>query len=257
MTSKNIKSILDKNLNKDGVKFILELLNNYEVKEFYRLSDIKLTEQLSQVSHDINHILRCLVIADRLVRLFKKLGVKYEQVEKGLCDEKEVNMCIFAAIVLHDIGNAICRNIHHEISAWLSVNICKDSLKLYFPKNYPLFLSMITSQILRHQFYSSILPKDIAAVIVGLSDKLDIAQERKVGEKRSLDFINIVTGEILEINLYSKQKKVQIDILIKNQCALFRVERLKGFIDKLPPKLQKILNLNVYLVKFRKKVKWL
>jgi metal-dependent HD superfamily phosphatase/phosphodiesterase len=255
MNKKELKTI-SKNLNSEGFKFITDLLNNYEVQEYYRLADIKLTEELSQVAHDISHINRCLVIANKLIDLCKKLGLKYEQVEKKLCNDQEVNMCIFVAVILHDIGNAINRNLHHEISVWLTISICREPLKAMFPKKYPLFLSMISSEILRHQFTSELVPKDLASAIMTLSDKLDISQERTANHKAS-DFINVVTSEILEAKIYAKKGQIQIDVMMKNPNALFRVERLKGFIDKLPTKLQKIFNVNVYLVKYRKKVKWI
>jgi len=249
-----IIKIIKKNLNPQGQKFILELLEDYEINEYYRLSDLKLTEELSQVAHDINHSKRCLVIADRLINLFKKLNIKYEQVSKRLCDEKEVNMCIFAAIIMHDIGNAINRSIHHQVSSWLAIFICRPRLKKLFPKKHPLFLSMIISGVLRHQFESDLAPKDLASIIVSLADKLDISQERSKDIKIK-DFINTVTNEVLKIELYIKKKKLQIDVLIKNPCALFRVEKLKGFIDKIPSKFKAIININVYLVKYRSKIK--
>lgn len=249
-----ISKVIKKNLNPQGQKFILELLENYEINEYYRLSDLKLTEELSQVAHDINHSKRCLIIADRLITLFKKLNIRYEQVTKKLCSEEEVNMCIFAAIIMHDIGNAVNRSIHHQISSWLALTICRPYLKRYFPQKYPLFLSMIISGVLRHQFESDLAPKDLAAIIVSLSDKLDISQERSK-EIKIKDFINTVTSEILKIDLYLKNKKLQIDVLIKNPCALFRVEKLKGFIDKIPSKFKAIININVYLVKYRSRIK--
>jgi len=242
----SIKYNFKKHLDKKGFKVFSLIERNETLREYYYLAGKKLNEKTSQVEHDFNHAQRTALISRKLVEEFASLQISYEQVEQGLCTEKETNLTIFVAALLHDVGNAIARHNHAQNGAFLVKEVVGPILKKYYPKKHVLLETMVLSHIMRHQFEGPLKPKDLAATIVALSDKLDVTHHR--AEVGARDFINLVTNSVLEINLETKNGKLVVKIKIKNIIGTYRVRKIIGTVKKLPPKYSRIIEIRSNLV---------
>ncbi|MHA1237923.1 MAG: HD domain-containing protein [Candidatus Odinarchaeia archaeon] len=211
-------------LSTKGYEILEDIVNDQKIRRLYQAADFMCREELV-TPHDFTHAIRTLLICSKLINLVKETRLKYSTSNE--ITEEERNFCMLTASYLHDVGNYYNRDFH-ALSGAMFVGSYLEN-KLNGLENKEILTSLILHAISEHSPKKS-LPTTVESSIVALSDKLDISKRRVAGYTLKT-FADFVTDDILEVDLKVKNGLILIEIVIEHPSALYRVEKLKNFLN--------------------------
>jgi len=139
------------------------------------------------------------------------------------------------ASILHDLGNAVHRDIHATFSIGLATPIIESLLKdLYDVRTSTIILSETLHAMIAHDKHVKVFT--LEAGIVRLSDALDMKEGRAriPFELGKVDIYSVSAMSIDNVEItYSKEKPIKINVQLTNSAGIFQIdyllkEKLKG-----------------------------
>jgi len=202
-----------------------------EVQSLLQMANVMAVNRLKYNDHGPVH---SKITCGSALEIFSILSqrVPPTTVEEGLCNLDDAKLIVLCGAYLHDIGNAVHRNLHHVHGCIIAAPILDRLLSKIYPKNRDLTLRL-KSEIL-HCIFShdeNVRCLSVEAGSVKVADGTDMAEGRaripyKMGgvDIHSLSALAIRKVEIVE----GENRPIKILVNMDNPAGVFQIEEVLG-----------------------------
>lgn len=199
-----------------------------QLKAWWHVSAVNATRRLGMSDHSWVHIQVVLNIGLRLARLLFRRGVTPGVVADFAMGERDAEVVVAAACLMHCVGMSIHRSDHERYSLFLAADKLNALLAdVYEEPERSIIAAETMHAIIGHR--SDGAPFTVEAGIVRVADALDMARGRsripfEAGQQNihslsayAIDDVNISGGE---------DRAVRVDIAMSNSAGIFQVDEL-------------------------------
>jgi uncharacterized protein len=207
----------------------LEAVNaDDQVKAWWLASSVNATRRLGMSDHSWVHIQIVLNIGLRLARLLFRRGVTPSIVADYAMTERDAEVVIAAACLLHCVGMSIHRDDHERFSLFLTADKLGSLLEgVYDEPERTVVTSEALHAIIGHRRNGA--PFTVEAGIVRVADALDMARGRsRVPFESGHQNIHSLSAYAIEEVKISpgRDKAVRVEIEMSNSAGIFQVDEL-------------------------------
>jgi uncharacterized protein len=199
-----------------------------QVKAWWHVSAVNATRRLGMSDHSWVHIQIVLNIALRLSRLLFRRGVTPSIVRDYAMTERDAEVVIAAACLLHCVGMSIHRNDHERYSLFLTADKLGSLLAdAYDEPERSIIVAETMHAIIGHR--SDGAPFTVEAGIVRVADALDMARGRsRVPFESGYQNIHSLSAYAIEEVKISpgRDRAVRVEIAMSNSAGIFQVDEL-------------------------------
>jgi len=208
---------------------VLERMNESVVLQTYwEASNTTAIGRLRINDHGPVHIKIMANIALKLLRLLADAGIVPSVVTDYELTQEDAEVVVVLAACLHDVGHAIHRKDHEQLSLVLAAPLIDDFLAgLYDERAKTLLKSEILHAILTHQ--RDIPPLTLEAGVVKVADALDMEAGRaRIPFSTGGPTIHSVSAmAIRKVRLSAGEKKpIRIAIEMTNSAGIYQLDNL-------------------------------
>jgi uncharacterized protein len=208
---------------------LLEAVNaDDQVKAWWHVSAVNATRRLSMSDHSWVHIQIVLNIGLRLARLLFRRGVTPSVVADFGLTERDAEVVIAAACLLHCVGMSIHREDHERYSLFLTADKLGSLLAgAYDEPERTIIVSETLHAIIGHRRRGE--PFTIEAGIVRVADALDMARGRSrvPFESGHQNIHSLSAYAIEEVKIVpGEDRAVRVEIAMSNSAGIFQVDEL-------------------------------
>lgn len=207
---------------------LLDAANGHErLKALWHMQQVT-ANRLGMSDHSWVHVQIVLNIALRLFRLLAKRGVEPAMVTDHLMRDRDAEVVIAAACLLHDSGMSIHRTDHEAYSLFLADRLLGDLLAdAYREPERTVVAAEALHAIIGHRRRGD--PMTVEAGIVRVADALDLAQGRSrvPFENRRPNIHSLSAAAIDDVSINpGEERAVTIEITMNNSAGIFQVDEL-------------------------------
>jgi metal-dependent HD superfamily phosphatase/phosphodiesterase len=214
-----------------GNRRLAKLLSNAEedeqLKAWWYMQGVN-AERLHMSDHSWVHIRIVLNIALRLSRLLFRRGVTPVMVSDHGMTERDAEVVIASAALLHDAGMQAHRTDHESFSLFLAADKLPELLAdVYSEPERSIVVAEALHAIIGHRRRGD--PFTAEASIVRVADALDMARGRSrvPFEAGHQNIHSLSAYAIEEVKISSgREKAVRVEILMSNSAGIFQVDEL-------------------------------
>jgi uncharacterized protein len=199
-----------------------------EVKALWHVSAVNATRRLGMSDHSWVHVQIVLNIALRLARLLFRRGVTPSVVADFGMSERDAEVVLAAACLMHCVGMSIHRDDHERFSLFL----CADKLGpllegVYEEPERTVIVSEALHAIIGHRRKGA--PFTIEAGIVRIADSLDMARGRSrvpfESGRQNIHSLSAYAIEDVKITP-GRDRAVRVEIAMSNSAGIFQIDEL-------------------------------
>ncbi|MDO8214049.1 HD domain-containing protein [Conexibacter sp. CPCC 206217] len=199
-----------------------------QVKAWWHVSAVNATRRLGMSDHSWIHIQIVLNSALRLARLLFRRGVVPNVVADYGMSERDAEVVIAAAAMLHDTGMTVHRADHEEYSLFLTAQKLPALLAdVYDEPERTIVVAETMHAIIGHRRRGD--PFTIEAGIVRVADALDMARGRSrvpfEGGRQNIHSLSAYAIEEVKI-VAGRDRAVLVEIAMSNSAGIFQVDEL-------------------------------
>jgi metal-dependent HD superfamily phosphatase/phosphodiesterase len=208
---------------------LLEAVNSDDqVKAWWHVSAVNATRRLGMSDHSWVHIQIVLNIALRLARLLFRRGVTPSVVADFGLGERDAEVVIAAASLMHCVGMSIHRDDHERFSLFL----CADKLPSLLAEAYEepertIIVGETLHAIIGHRRQNA--PFTVEAGVVRVADALDMARGRSrvPFESGRQNIHSLSAYAIDEVKITpGRDRAVRVEIAMSNSAGIFQIDEL-------------------------------
>ena len=208
---------------------LLEAVNNDEqVKAWWYVSAVNATRRLGMSDHSWVHIQIVLNIALRIARLLFRRGVTPSVVADYGMSDRDAEVVIAAACLLHCVGMSIHRDDHERFSLFLTADKLGDLLAgVYEEPERTIVVSEALHAIIGHRRQNA--PFTVEAGVVRVADALDMARGRSrvPFESGHQNIHSLSAYAIQDVKISpGRDRAVRVEITMSNSAGIFQVDEL-------------------------------
>jgi metal-dependent HD superfamily phosphatase/phosphodiesterase len=209
-------------------RFLEAVNTDDQVKAWWLVSSVNATRRLGMSDHSWVHIQIVLNIGLRLARLLFRRGVTPSVVADYGMTERDAEVVIAAACLLHCVGMSIHRDDHERFSLFLTADKLGSLLeRVYEEPERTVIMSESLHAIIGHRRNGA--PFTVEAGIVRVADALDMARGRsRVPFESGHQNIHSLSAYAIEEVKISpgRDKAVRVEIEMSNSAGIFQVDEL-------------------------------
>jgi uncharacterized protein len=208
---------------------LLEAVNaDDQIKAWWHVSGVNATRRLGMSDHSWVHIQIVVNIALRLARLLFRKGVKPSLAADHGMTERDAEVVIAAAALLHCVGMQVHRTDHEAYSLFLAADKLGTLLEgIYDEPERSVVVAEVLHAIIGHRRKGD--PFTIEAGIVRVADALDMARGRSrvPFEAGHQNIHSLSAYAIEEVKIVAgRDRAVRVEILMSNSAGIFQVDEL-------------------------------
>lgn len=208
---------------------LLDAVNGDEqIKAWWHVSAVNATRRLGMSDHSWVHIQIVLNIALRLARLLFRRGVTASVVADYGMSDRDAEVVIAAACLLHCVGMSIHRDDHERFSLFLTADKLGGLLEgIYDEPERTIICSEALHAIIGHRRQNP--PFTVEAGIVRVADALDMARGRsRVPFESGHQNIHSLSAYAIEgVKITpGRDRAVRVEIEMSNSAGIFQVDEL-------------------------------
>ncbi|HEY8867366.1 MAG TPA: HD domain-containing protein [Solirubrobacteraceae bacterium] len=208
---------------------LLDAVNSDDqVKAWWHVSGVNATRRLGMSDHSWVHIQVVVNIALRLARLLFRKGVEPSVVTDHGMTERDAEVVIAAAALLHCVGMQVHRTDHEAYSLFLAADKLGTLLEgIYDEPERSVVVAESLHAIIGHRRKGD--PFTVEAGIVRVADALDMARGRSrvPFEAGHQNIHSLSAYAIEEVKIVAgRDHAVRVEILMSNSAGIFQVDEL-------------------------------
>lgn len=215
--------------NNEKLKQIVDVIKRSdEIQQYWDCSNVIAVNRMRINDHGKVHAAIVSNIALRLLRLLVDSGLTPGIVKDHGMTNKDAEVVVVLAGLLHDIGHGIHRSHHADFSIVLASDILDKLLKDFYKEKERIIVKteVLHAIICHHVDYK---PLTLEASCVRLADALDAKEGRaripfEMG-KVSIHSVSAMAIKDIKINK-GKDVPVSIEIIMRNSAGIFQVDEL-------------------------------
>ncbi len=214
--------------NKRLAQIMERVRNSTRLQTLWECSNINALNRLNLNDHGPVHIKIITNIALKLLRLLIEHGVVPCVVKDHNLEVTDAEVIVVLASLLHDIGHAIHRDQHEEMSVVLAPPLIAELIEnIYTGSAYTIIESEVLHAIFSHR--RAVLPFTVEAGVVKIADALDMEKGRaRIPFTAGAPTIHSVSAiAITKVKLSpGKNKPVRIEVRMANSAGIFQLDNL-------------------------------
>jgi len=199
-----------------------------ELQTLWRICNVTAVDRLHMSDHGPVHVQIIANIALKLLRLIVESGVQPNVVLDYGLQNKDAEIVVVLAALLHDIGMSIHRDDHERYSLFLAAPLIKELLTdLYEIPVRTVLLSETLHAIIAHRAGGR--PLTLEAGIVRVADALDMAKGRSriPFEAGAVNIHSVSAAAIEKLEIKRGEKKpVLLSVQMTNSAGIFQLDEL-------------------------------
>jgi metal-dependent HD superfamily phosphatase/phosphodiesterase len=198
-----------------------------QVRAWWHVQQVT-ADRLGMSDHSWIHIRVVVNIALRILRLLQRRGVVPNVVSDYAMDNRDAEVVVAAACLLHDSGMSIHRAAHEEYSLFLAADKLPSLLAgAYGEPERSVIVAEALGAIIGHRRKGE--PVTLEAGVVRVADALDMEQGRsrvpfEVG-RPNIHSLSAAAIDDVAISA-GRERAVRIEIAMNNSSGLFQVDEL-------------------------------
>jgi metal-dependent HD superfamily phosphatase/phosphodiesterase len=199
-----------------------------ELLQWWKCANINAVDRQGMTDHGEVHIRIVANAALKLLRLLAEADVQTSVERDYDMTMEDAEVIVVAAAALHDIGIAVHRAGHEQLSIPLAASILPRLLSdIYAPAERVIIQAEVLHAIIAHQWSEKCLT--IESGVVKVADTLDMTQGRsripyEMGET-SIHTISAAAIDKVRL-LKGVEKPIRIEIEMSNSAGVFQVDEL-------------------------------
>ncbi len=207
---------------------LLEAANgDDQLKAWWHVAQVNAT-RLGMSDHSWVHVQIVVNIALRLLRLLQRRGVESAIVSDHGMKDRDAEVVVAAASLLHDTGMSIHRNDHEAYSLFLAAAKLETLLAgAYREPERSVVAAEALHAIIAHRRLGE--PFTVEAGVVRVADALDMAQGRSripfESGRQNIHSLSAAAIEKVTIEP-GTERAVQVEIEMNNSAGIFQVDEL-------------------------------
>jgi uncharacterized protein len=198
-----------------------------QVRAWWHVQQVT-ADRLLMSDHSWIHIRIVTNIALRILRLLVRRGVVPNMVSDYAMEDRDAEVVVAAACLLHDAGMSIHRNAHEEYSLFLAADKLPELLAdAYREPERSVVVAEALGAIIGHRRRGE--PITLEAGIVRVADALDMEEGRsRVPFEEGRPNIHSLSAAAIDDVVISagRERAVRIEIAMNNSSGLFQVDEL-------------------------------
>jgi uncharacterized protein len=198
-----------------------------QVRAWWHVQQVT-ADRLGMSDHSWIHIRVVVNIALRILRLLQRRGVMPNVVSDYGMDDRDAEVVVAAACLLHDTGMSIHRAAHEEYSLFLAADKLPSLLAdAYREPERSVIVAEALGAIIGHRRRGE--PVTLEAGVVRVADALDMEQGRsRVPFEEGRPNIHSLSAAAIDDVAISagRERAVRIEIAMNNSSGLFQIDEL-------------------------------
>lgn len=213
----------------DRLRAFIERVNaDDELYSLWLAANVNAIERLGMTDHGPVHVKIVMNIAVKLYRLLIEGGVEPAVVRNYELDERDGEVVVAAAALLHDIGMSIHRSDHESYSLFLARPKLRELFDgIYETRTASILTSEVLHAIIAHRAGGK--PLTMEAGIVRIADALDMAKGRsRIPFAQGSVSIHSLSAQAIEAVHIERgeEKPVRLRIEMSNSAGVFQLDQL-------------------------------
>lgn len=207
---------------------VKKISEDTRLQTFWKCANVMAIDRLGYTDHGPIHVKIVANSALKILRILIEKGVVPSIVKDYGMTNKDAEIVVVLASILHDLGMVVVRETHEEYSLFLSLQFLEKYLEALYEKEQAVIL---TSEVLHalSTHHHQRKPLTIEAGVVRVSDALDMEQGRAripfMAGKIDIHSISALAIENVKIE-EGNEKPVTIKVLMNNSAGIFQVDQL-------------------------------
>ena len=208
---------------------VMELVNaDNDLYGLWLAANVNAVERLGMTDHGPVHVKIVMNMAVRMLRLLVEAGVETGVVRNYEMSNKDAEVVVALAALLHDVGMSIHRQDHEAFSLFIARDKLKEILpEIYDKRHESLIRSEILHAIISHR--SGGKPLTLEAGVVRIADALDMAKGRSripfAAGSLSIHSVSAAAVDSVSIDP-GEEKPIRITVELSNSAGLFQLDQL-------------------------------
>lgn len=199
-----------------------------ELLQWWKCANVNAVDRQGMTDHGEVHIRIVANAALKLLRLLVEGDVKTSVEANHDMSTEDAEVIVVAAAALHDVGIAVHRTNHEQLSLPLAVSILPRLLSdIYAPAERVIIQAETLHAIIAHHWDQKCLT--IESGVVKVADTLDMTQGRSriPYEMGETSIHTISAAAIDEVRLLKgAEKPIRIEVEMSNSAGVFQVDEL-------------------------------
>lgn len=213
-------------------KFFKLLECDIEVQSLLKMANIMAVTRLFYNDHGLTHSRVVSGSALEVLDLLVRGGIQPTIVRDGEGDLEDSKIVVLGGAYLHDVGNAVHREMHHIHGTYVADRVLRRLLsKLYTTDKHK---AISIRQEILHTIFShdeGVAPLTIEAGVVKVADGTDMAEGRarvpyKLG-KSDIHGFSALAIKRVEIDK-GEERPIKIIVDMENEAGIFQIEQVLG-----------------------------
>jgi metal-dependent HD superfamily phosphatase/phosphodiesterase len=208
-------------------RFLEAVNSDGEIRAWWHMAQVT-SERLGMSDHSWVHVQIVLNIALRLLRLLVRGGIEPAMVADHGMSDRDAEVVVAAAALLHDTGMSIHRADHEAYSLFLTDRKLHELLEgIYEEPDRTVVVSETLHAIIGHRRRGE--PYTLEAGVVRVADALDMAHGRSriPVEAGQVGIHSISAAAIDEIRIEKgEERPIRVEIVMNNSAGIFQVDDL-------------------------------
>jgi len=200
-----------------------------ELAQWWKCANVNAVDRQGMTDHGEVHIRITANAALKLLRLLVEAGIQTSVEANYEMTAEDAEVIVVAASALHDVGIAVHRTDHEQLSIPIAVQILPRLLHgIYDPAQRTIIQAEILHAIIAHQWSARCLT--LEAGVVKVADALDMTQGRSripYTEMGETSIYTISSAAIDQVHLLKgEDKPIRIEIEMSNSAGVFQLDEL-------------------------------
>lgn len=207
------------------------LVYDDEVRAYWRMANYFTVRHLGMNDHGETHAKIATASALTILDILQKAGIPPDVVESGAGTGDDAALVVLSAMLCHDFGNAIHREVHQQISVPLAHAVLHRLLPAIYQDTGQRteILSFILSAIYTHHAEPLPLTREAAMVCIGDSSDMTKGRGRMAFDSGSITIHTVSALSIERVEIVrGKRRPVEIRIMMSNSAGIYQVQEVLG-----------------------------
>ena len=210
---------------------ILEAVNAHaELNAVWEAANIMAVKRLAMSDHGPTHVAIVSNLALKILRNLVGNGVEPSIVSDWEMSNEEAEIIVFLASIMHDLGNAVHRDLHDDFGVTLANRILHDILPCAYkdPRIRQIVITETLHAMVAHDTANAV--HTIEGGVVRVADGLDMKKGRSriAFELGTMDIYKVSGMAVDQVTLLrpTAEKPVRVEILMNDAAGIFQVDYL-------------------------------
>ncbi|MBT3274749.1 MAG: phosphohydrolase [Spirochaetales bacterium] len=203
---------------------------NIELNTLWEAANVMAVKRLSMSDHGPVHVAIVANMAIKILRNLKAGGVSPSIVSEWELENNDAEVVVFLASIMHDLGNAVHRDLHDDFGVTLANRVLHQILPDIYNdiRIRQIIITETLHAMVAHDAVNAV--HTIEGGVVRIADGLDMQKGRSriAFELGSMDIYKVsgMAVDTVSVLTPTDEKPVRVEIIMNDAAGIFQVDYL-------------------------------